>query len=54
VQVRQFPDLRALVDDMILARIYGGMHFRTAGEEGARQGKKIGKWALEHLLLPLD
>ena len=37
-----------------LARIYGGIHFRTAIEEGARQGKKIGNWVLENCLLPLQ
>jgi len=42
------------IEDMELARIYGGMHFRTAGEEGTRQGRKIGKWVLENFLLPLD
>ena len=54
VQVRRFPDLQAMIEDMGLARIYGGMHFRTAVEEGARQGKKIGKWVLENILLPLQ
>ena len=36
------------------ARILGGLHFRTAVEEGAQQGKKVGKWVLEHYLLPVQ
>lgn len=33
-----------------LARIYGGIHFRTAVEEGTRQGRQIGNWILENYL----
>jgi membrane-associated phospholipid phosphatase len=54
VQTRAFDDLQALLEDMKLARIYGGMHFPTAVEEGAKQGKEIGKWVLATVLQPLD
>ena len=54
VQVRAFPSLRALLDDMAIARIYGGMHFRTAVVEGARQGRKVGHWVLDSVLTPLE
>ena len=54
VQTRAFGDLQALLEDMKLARIYGGMHFPTAVEEGAKQGKKIGKWVLATVLQPVD
>jgi hypothetical protein len=30
------------------------MHFPTAVEEGAKQGKEIGKWVLATVLQPLD
>lgn len=50
--VRSFESLGAYVEDGKLARIYGGIHFRTAVEEGAKQGKKLGKWILETQLLP--
>jgi hypothetical protein len=36
------------------ARVYGGMHLRTAVVDGARQGKKIGKWVLGSDLLPVE
>ncbi len=54
VVVREFPDLGALLQDMGMARIYGGMHFRHSVEEGAKQGRKVAHWVLEHYLLPLD
>jgi PAP2 superfamily len=44
---RFFEDLASYVEDVKLARIYGGIHFRTAVEEGAKQGKKVGKWVLK-------
>ena len=44
---RFFEDLASYVEDAKLGRIYGGIHFRTAVEEGAKQGKKVGKWVLK-------
>ena len=44
---RFFEDLAAYAEDGKLGRIYGGIHFRTAVEEGAKQGKKVGKWVLK-------
>jgi PAP2 superfamily len=33
-----------IVEQVIQARIYGGMHFRTANEDGVRLGKQVAKW----------
>jgi hypothetical protein len=33
-----------IVEQVIQARIYGGMHFRTANEDGAKVGKQVAKW----------
>ena len=44
---RFFEDLASYAEDGKLGRIYGGIHFRTAVEEGGKQGKKIGKWVLK-------
>jgi hypothetical protein len=44
---RFFEDLASYAEDGKLGRIYGGIHFRTAVEEGGKQGKKVGKWVLE-------
>ena len=51
---RQYASVDAFADEGFLARIYGGMHFRSSLEEGARQGKKVGNWVIDHYLLPLD
>jgi hypothetical protein len=51
--VRSFDSLAAFVEDGKLGRVYGGIHFRSAVDEGARQGKKLGKWVLRTLLEPL-
>jgi hypothetical protein len=50
---RRFEDADAFVRDGQVARIYGGIHFRTAVEEGRKQGRKVAKLVLETALLPL-
>jgi hypothetical protein len=50
---RSFESFRAYAVDGSLARLYGGIHFRTALEEGMRQGKQLGNWILETQLQPL-
>jgi hypothetical protein len=51
--VRSFDSLAALLEDAKLGRVYGGIHFRSALDEGARQGKKLGQWVLKTVLEPL-
>ena len=34
------------------SRIYAGIHFRSAVEDGIKQGEKIGRFVLEHALRP--
>ena len=36
------------------SRIYAGIHFRTAVEDGIRQGRKIGGYVFAHALKRLD
>jgi hypothetical protein len=50
---RHYESFDAFAAEGFMARIYGGMHFRSSLEEGARQGKKVGNWVLDHYLLPL-
>lgn len=40
-------------EEVIDARIYVGIHFRTADEVGQVQGKQVAKWAFKHFLRPL-
>ncbi|PWI15583.1 hypothetical protein DI272_16445 [Streptomyces sp. Act143] len=39
--------------DTIDARIWSGIHFRTADEVGTRVGRDIGDWAVDHYFRPL-
>ncbi|MCX4963581.1 vanadium-dependent haloperoxidase [Streptomyces sp. NBC_00654] len=41
-------------EDMIDARVFGGIHFRTSDITGCRVGDRIGGWALAHYFRPLD
>jgi hypothetical protein len=52
--VRSYANVDALVTEGRLARILGGMHFRTSLDDGARQGLEVGSWVLDHYLTPLD
>gem|GEM_PF-6320642 len=33
---------------MINARVWGGIHFRTADEQGAKLGRTVAKWERTH------
>lgn len=48
---RQFPSFEAASAEAAISRLYGGIHYRPAIENGQEQGKKIGKWVLGHLQL---
>jgi len=39
---------------MVVARIYAGIHFRTADEVARIQGTRVAEWVFDHFLLPLD
>ena len=40
------------VDEVIDARIYGGFHYRTSDEVGARVGRQVAKFVVRHALRP--
>ena len=46
---QRFSDAQAQV---IVARIYQGIHFRYADEEGRRQGARGGHWIFQKFLKP--
>jgi hypothetical protein len=52
--IRSYDDFDAYLEEGRLARILGGMHFRSSLEEGSREGLRVGNWVLEHFLRPLD
>ena len=51
---RTFYNTDDLVKEIVVARIYGGMHFRTSVIEGKVQGTKAAKWVAKHCFLPVQ
>ena len=43
-QPRHFERFSHLLDEIIEARVWGGIHFRTADVQGARLGEKVVRW----------
>jgi len=43
-----FSNIHEIVTEVINARVYGGMHYRTSGEEGAAIGRKVSEWVARH------
>jgi hypothetical protein len=42
-----------LTEEVIAARVYGGMHFPTAGRHGIEMGKRVGKWMVKNYFRPV-
>jgi hypothetical protein len=45
---RHYDDAAAMQQDVISARVWAGIHFRTADQAGAKIGVQVGTWALDH------
>ena len=45
---RHFTSFSQLRDDIVEARIWSGIHFRFADEEGAKIGRKVAHWGNRH------
>jgi hypothetical protein len=43
-----------VVEDTIDARVYQGIHFRTADVQAAEIGKDTARWMERHFFEPLD
>ena len=52
-QTRHFDSFSSALDEVINARVWGGIHFRTADEQGAKLGKAVAKWERQHYFKPL-
>jgi hypothetical protein len=46
---RRFPSLNAAASEACISRLYGGIHFRDAIENGVLQGKEIGNFIVKKL-----
>jgi hypothetical protein len=49
---REFSSFSAAAAEAAVSRIYGGIHFRSASEDGLVAGMAIGAWAFTHDLSP--
>jgi len=49
---RQFSSFNQAAAEAAISRMYGGIHFRDACEEGVKQGKKVGNFVLDKFLSP--
>jgi hypothetical protein len=50
--MRSFPSFSAAAAEAALSRLYGGIHFRSANEDGLRSGLLIGEWTVNNFLQP--
>ena len=48
--VRAFPSFRAAANEAAISRLYGGIHYRRAIEQGQRQGTQVGEHVAAKLL----
>jgi len=51
---RTFEKFSAVRDEVVEARIYGGIHFRFADIAGRKQGEHIAQWAHGHFFQPVE
>jgi PAP2 superfamily protein len=49
---RSFSTCQDAAEEAALSRIYGGIHFRSASEDGFQAGSSIAEWTATHYLLP--
>jgi hypothetical protein len=40
---RSFPSFKTAAAEAAISRLYGGIHYRQAIEEGVKQGRKVGE-----------
>jgi hypothetical protein len=52
--VRSYDSGRALRSDVVDARIWLGIHFRTADTRGVNMGQRVADWALSHYFGPKE
>jgi hypothetical protein len=53
-QTRSFPSFSAALDEVADARVFGGIHFRTACKAGQALGNSVGDYVIKHSLRRID
>ena len=51
---RSFTSFTHAAEEAAISRLYGGIHYRPAIENGVDQGKKIGTWVLDHIQTQIE
>jgi len=49
--IRNYKSFKHSADEAAISRMYGGIHYRTAVEEGVGQGRKVGELVTEKLTM---
>ena len=49
LQPRTFSSFRHAADEAAISRLYGGIHYRDAIEQGQVEGRAVGNFIVEHL-----
>jgi hypothetical protein len=52
--VRHFDTTNELRNEIIDARVWGGLHYRFSGVAGVVLGRKVAKYDLGHAFQPVD
>jgi len=50
---RHFTSFSAAASEAAISRLYGGIHFRSANEDGRTSGVGIGEWTFTHYMKPM-
>jgi PAP2 superfamily len=53
-QLRSYPSLSAALEEVINARVFGGIHFRTSCEMGQALGSSVADYVLRYSLRRID
>jgi hypothetical protein len=53
-QMRSFPSFSAALEEIVNARVFGGIHFRTDCNAGQALGDAVGEYVVKHSLRRID
>ena len=52
-QTRTYQHFTDAADDVVIARVYEGIHFAFDDHEGRKQGESVAKCVFKHILRPV-
>jgi hypothetical protein len=53
-KTRTYERFSDAAQDVVDARVYLGIHFRSADTAARNQGRQVADWVFDHFLLPLQ